>query len=333
MSPKTSKKRQTPPTDKPKPAATPPKPSSAPPTSVENRFIVDTILPRHELHIIGGPAHSGKTSLQFLMMDDIRSGRNVFGYPSHRVPFCYVSCVHSLAASKATLSRLEIDPIPMISVLGSKDARSFDQIYASVTRVVPNVEVIFLDGILHIAGNSGMDNAVVGAFLSELVTKLAEYRVTLIATGRCAKPKDNRTTIRSIDRFLGATAWTEFSSTFIAIDPKRPNNPRDDRRIVTVMPKNALPSTLQYRFASDGKLVEVSEDPTADSPDRIEVLSMLINARPAGTEITTAELLDMGREDVGVLARSSMMAYIRVLIQRGQLLDAGHGKYRVPTLQ
>ncbi len=312
-----------------------PKPSPSTPaaTAPPSRYIVDTIFPRHRLHIIGGPAHAGKTSIMFRIMADWSAELNVLGYKSHRAPFCYVSCVDPMESCIDVMQRMGMADVPMISGVDEGGVKNFDDVYNLVTRKIPDVEVIFLDGILRIAESSGLDNKVVGDFLSPLLRKLKEHKITLVATGRCAKPKESRSTIRSIDRFLGATAWTEFASTFIAIDPIHPNRPKDDLRIVTVMPKNSPAFTMNYRFTQDGRLVEVPEDFASNSPDRIQLLAeMLSGAWSPGDEITTAEILDLGQA-IGIMARSSMMRYVAVLVRRGELQDGGYGMYRVPKVQ
>lgn len=220
----------------------------------------------------------------------------------------------------------------MISLVDTVCAKNFKNVHDLARDIVPDLEVIFLDGILYIAGNSGMDNVVVGDFLSSMIREMKQHKVTVIASGRCAKPKDNRSTIRSIDRFLGATAWTELSSTFIAIEPKAPTQPRNDRRIVTVMPKRSAAFNLHYRFSDEGKLMEVSEDSGADSPERLQDIANVIEVHVPGTRIATSELLEIGR-DLGIAARSSMMNYISVLVRQGRLLDGGHGWYITPTVQ
>lgn len=312
-----------------------PKPSSIPTPSkldIPSPYVVETIFPRHRLHIIGGPAHAGKTTLLFRIMADWRNGLNVFGCKSHPAPFCYISCVDPLEACKDVERRMGLAKIPMISAVDEGGVNTFDDVYNLVISKYPDTQVIFLDSILRIAESSGLDNKIVGDFLSKLLRRLQEREITLIATGRCAKPKENNSTIRSIDRFLGATCWTEFGSTFIAVDPRSPNRPRDDRRRITVMPKGAASFELFYRFTSEGHFVEVSDDGTADSPDRLEQLSDILGVYDAGTELTTAELLALG-QDLGILARSTMMSYLQVLVRAGKLQDAGYGKYKVSTVQ
>jgi hypothetical protein len=299
----------------------------------QHPFIVDVLFPRHELHIIGGPAHAGKTMLLFHIMENWSQSLNVFGYPSHPAKFCYVSCNHSLSACQEAAKCAGIStPVPMVSLVDLACKKNFDSVHDLAYTAVKDVEVIFLDGILYIAGNSGLDNAAVGEFLSGMIREMKQREITVVATGRCAKPKDNKSSVRSIDRFLGATAWTELSSTFIAIEPKTPNQPRNDRRVVTVMPKRAPTFTLAYRFSGEGKLSEVSDEAGADSPERLEEIATAIDARGPGQRIATAELLDIGK-DYGVIARSSMMNYVSVLLRQGRLQDGGHGWYMTPSVQ
>jgi hypothetical protein len=299
----------------------------------QHPFIVDVLFPRHELHIIGGPAHAGKTMLLFHIMENWSQSLNVFGYPSHPAKFCYVSCNHSLSACQEAAKCAGISAsVPMVSLVDVACKKNFDSVHDLAYSAVKDVEVIFLDGILYIAGSSGLDNAIVGEFLSGMIREMKQREITVVATGRCAKPKDNRSSVRSIDRFLGATAWTELSSTFIAIEPKMPNQPRNDRRVVTVMPKRAPTFTLAYRFSGEGKLSEVSDEAGADSPERLDEIANIVDARGPGQRIATAELLEIGRE-LGVIARSSMMNYVSVLVRQGRLQDGGHGWYMTPSVQ
>lgn len=316
-------------------APTTPTPTPTIPTIPANppsRYIVDTLFPQHRLHIIGGPAHAGKTMLLFHLMESWASGHPIFGYPSHPAPFCYVATNHALTdcqdayrCSGATVR------VPMVSLVDMGGPKNFRRVYEEAERAVPGVEVIFLDGILYICGSAGMDNATVGDFLSDTLREMRDRSITVIATGRCAKPKaEARNSIRSIDRLLGATAWTEFGSTFIAIEPKN-TSARCDRRVITVMPKRAASFNLHYRFSGEGKLVEVSEDTSADSPDRLQEIASIVTVRDPGEEFTTAELLDIGRE-IGIISRSSMMGYLQILVRQGVLADGGHGRYVVPMV-
>lgn len=304
------------------------------PPSPADEFIVNTIFPKRELHLIGGAAHSGKTSLLLHIMDNWRAGRKVFGYESYPTDkLCYVSCVHTIRACRKALAKTDLGNIPTVSLFSKNKAKNFDEMWDLVRREAPETEVIFLDGISRISGGiSGLDNGQVGDFLINLISAMEPLGLTIIATGRCAKPRESRSTIRTIDRFLGATAWTEISSTFIAIEQRNPNRSTDDRRVITVMPKDAPCSVLHYRFNSAGRLTEVASDMDADSADAIDVLTTVLTAHEAGHVFQTSDLLDIGR-DMGILSRSTMMKYLALLLKQGKLSDGGHGKYILPRLQ
>ena len=308
--------------------------SSTPKPDPISRFVVDTILPANRLHLIGGPAHSGKSTLMFRIIADWTANLKVFGYESHPAPFCFVTCNSNVDDCLQIAGRTGLDTskLNVISTIDHDGIKNYADVVYQARQLEPKVKVIFLDGIFGISESSGLDNKVVREFLTTLLRQLRETDTTLIATGRCAKPKENRSTMRSIDRFLGATVWTELAHTYIAIEQRSLNKPKDDRRVVSVMPKNTAPFNLSYRFTDTGNLVEVSEDPAADSANRVQSLSDMISGYSDGEELTTADLLELC-STLGVVARSTMMKYIAVLVHRGELEDAGYGRYRRPTIQ
>jgi len=315
-----------------KPVKPAPIPAPEPLVRTDSPYVVDTIFPCRRLHIIGGPAHAGKTSLMFRIMADWNAGLNVFGFRSHRMPFCYVSCVDNLEACQDVVRRMCVSGIPVLSATDHGGVNSIETLYNFAVKAHPDVRVIFLDSILRVAEGNGLDNKMVGDVLDKWSRFMQDRNLTIIATGRCAKPKDNKASVRSIDRFLGATCWTEFASTFIGIEPRSPNRPRDDRRKVAIMPKGSASFELYYRFTSEGHFVEVSDDNMADSPDRIEQLVEIIDAHNPGDELTTAELIEYGHM-LGIIARSTMMSYLQLLTKSGKLQDAGYGKYKIPAVQ
>lgn len=315
-------KTQTPSRSHPGAAKTPsvvvaPSPPKPPPVS---DFIVDTIFPKHELILMGGPAQSGKTTLVFQIIADWSAGLNVFGYQSHAAPFCYVSCNQSLSSCRTSMHRAGLDGGPAVPILSMIDRNgsdenkklTFEDVCASVRDYRSATEVIFLDGILRLCPGSPNDNSIVSEFLSQVIRTLQRFKLTLIATGRSAKPKEATNGSRSIDKFLGATAWTEYAETFIAIDNARSRDPRDTRRLVTVMPKQSQAVSFQYRFSHAGRLVEVPAE--ADSPEPLEQLRGHLWE---GREFKTSELLELA-EEVGI-SRATFYRYLKMLLTQGHL--------------
>jgi len=301
-----------------------------------SKFIVDTIFPAHELHIIGGPAHGGKTTLLYQMADDLHAGRNIFGYVSHYEPFCFISCMHSGSACRNSIAKLDA-PFPWYSFVDNaftgeevdKKIDKIKQVCDVAMRLVPDVRIIFLDGLMRLFDGSITDNSSVGKFLSFLIRTLQERDLSMIATGRAAKPKEASNGFRSIDRFLGCTAWTELSSTFMAIEPVRNASPLDPRRTVTLMPKYAAASFHHFKFSGDGRLIEAITGDDGTTPERIDVFANVISVHEGGERISTSTLLEIGKElDI---PKSTIKRYLGVMLKQGRLKDAGHGWYRIPN--
>lgn len=292
-------------------------------------FIVDTIFPKRELHIIGGPAHGGKTTLLYQIMYDLSNGYNIFGYPSQPVPSCLISCVHSANACRQIMEQMGIS-FPLYSFVDNafegetqdKKIDKMQQVCDAAMSLVPNVEMIFLDGIMRLFDGSITDNSGVGKFLSHVVRKLQEYNLTSLATGRAAKPKEATNGFRSIDRFLGATAWTEYSSTFIAIESESGAGIADLRRKVTLQPKRAPVSFHHFKFGPEGRLIEATTDDP--QPERIELLLQILEFN-RDREWTRAELIEEGKNNEIPVATCDR--YIKVLVKQNRLRKTSYGHY------
>lgn len=316
-----------------KPLIRPPKPSL---------YIVDPIFPKHELVVIGGPAQSGKTSLIFQIITEWSNRRKVFGFESHPAPYCFVSCNQSLAAARSVLARSGGNPyMPMVSMIdsngGQRSAKklTFEEVCSAARSVDSDVEVIFLDGILSLCPGSLIDNSGVSEFLAHTIHMLQNYGLTLIAAGRSAKPKEATNGSRNIDKFLGATAWTEYAETFIAIDNPKSKDPRDTHRTVTIMSKRAKAEVFQYRFSDVGNLIEVPTE--NDAPEPIEAFKTVCST--PGDEYRSSELIDIA-EAVG-MSRPAFYRHLKLMLSQGFLepirerdgRQIKEGYYRVPYTQ
>src|SRR5580692_9374540 len=127
------------PTKRRKPSTTQYTPKSSdqptiPATSVQpavvrpsDHFIVDQILPKFETHLVGGPSHSGKTTLIFQTIERWRNRKDVFGHASFPLPFCYLACECASGTVHSTLKRVGIDPetFPFLSTIEHEGIDSF----------------------------------------------------------------------------------------------------------------------------------------------------------------------------------------------------------------
>src|ERR1700733_12152336 len=134
------KRKSTPPF--PSPSSTPPTPPDIETTSdsalIRNNddYIVETIFPRREIHIIGGSSHSGKTTLLFHIINLWSRREAIFGHESFPLPFCYVSAVHSIDLARATAKRVGVpDGTPILSTVDEEQASTFEDLIALSNRL------------------------------------------------------------------------------------------------------------------------------------------------------------------------------------------------------
>src|SRR4051812_25576556 len=95
--------------------------SDAPTLGVIVEYLVDKLLPKYQLHLIGGPSGAGKTTWLFQQIEEWRNGRDVLGHKSNPEPFVYVACDRSIDNLEQTRLRTGTAPFPILSLIDSED--------------------------------------------------------------------------------------------------------------------------------------------------------------------------------------------------------------------
>jgi AAA domain-containing protein len=332
------KKRKTPATVSPeisvpteiKSTAQPPiQPTTHPPSN----FIVDRILPKHEIHLFGGPSHSGKTTLLLQLIDLWRNGRDVFGHRSYPAPFVYMSCGRSLSSVHAVIKRANIDPdteprFNLTSTVDAGECKNFEQAYTIARNIEPDLEVLFIDGIHHIC--PGKENSLkdVSEFLAYITRRLQETGITLVGVGHSSKTKGEDRFSNPRERFLGSSAWGTGSSTMIIVERCRPDELQNNQRKVLVMPTNAADQVFDYSIDINGMF-----QPDLGELSQFDTYAALILFRDQGTEFFKRELLEIAQSvgDQGLPLRTAER-YIKLLVDQGKLQSTKWGKYVIPIV-
>jgi hypothetical protein len=293
-------------------------------------FIVDRILPKREIHLFGGPSHSGKTTLLLQIIDAWRQGKDVFGHPSHPAPFVYMSCGRSAESAQSTLKRIGIDPdtFPLISTVDDGECKTFDQAYAIARKCEHDIEVLFIDGIHYICPGKENNLKDVSEFLAYVTRRLQELSLTLIGVGHSSKVKGDERFSNPRERFLGSSAWGTGSSTMILVERDRPDELQNNKRKVLVMPCNAPDQVLDYSLDDNGMF-----QPDIGDVSQFESFVELLFLREPGQELPTREIMEIGTAigDQGLPVRT-VERYIKVLVDSGKLEKSKWGKYRIPIL-
>lgn len=314
---------------------TPPPPTDAPVLPENNDYLVETIFPRREIHIVGGSSHSGKTTLLFHIINLWSRQEAVFGHKSYPLPFCYVSAVHSIDLARSAARRVGVPPeTPIISTVDVDEASKFEDLIALACRRVDDLQVIFLDGIHTFCKGSIVEYEPVATFLRGAIRLLKHTGITVIASGRCTKNRESYRASNPCDRFMGSTAWSEFTSTFIAVDPRRPEDPRDRGRRILVMPKNAAGEMWDFEFGPNGTLIESGSDTNSlvFVKFKLETFDALVFAgHNPGEEMTSKDMKEFA--ECSEISDRTLYRHLSNLIAQGKLTKSKWGFYQIPLTQ
>jgi RecA-family ATPase len=282
-------------------------------------YIIDNIMPAHEIHLLGGPSGAGKTTLAFQMIRDIREGRPVFGYATHSIPICYVSCDRSSASAVRTAARVGVNDIP--TIIAKRGHRNIRQVIEDAKALVPNLRLLVIDAIgVLVPGGKINDYGAVMDFLG-YCTELCElHHITILAMGHATKTKEGEGFIDPRHKFLGSVAWGGSSDTMLYIESSNPKDPDDPSRRIIVLPRNYPASVLAYTFNNRGHLIPVTE-----ADDELTLDVKLLNVQ-LGVEVTTSTITGWGFP----ASRSTINRWILDAVRTGKLEQVKKGVYRRP---
>lgn len=293
----------------------------------QSDYIVDRLFRRGSISLIGGPTYAGKTTLMFQVIRDWMAGLPVFGQESYPAPCCYVTAVHPAHDAWDVMTRVGAE-VKVLSTSNSSNARSFEIQCQDALSEVPDLEVIFLDGIHPMCEGNSNDPGTVTTALTTISKILLRYNLTLIASGCFSKPKDHYSSGR--DRFAGAYSWLQGSSTFVSIDFVNPENPSDARRSIVIHSKSGLANKLSYRFSQQGLLIPTLNN-APDKDLRFDDFDKTILSYDAGTVMPRKDIVEIG-EALG-LSESSIKRRLIELQDAGSVGYAKWGHYRIEHKQ
>jgi hypothetical protein len=133
---------------------------------------------------------------------------------------------------------------------------------------------------------------------------------------------------------MGSTAWSEFTSTFIAVDPRRPEDPRDRGRRVLIMPKNAAGELWDFEFSPSGTLVEAPSDLNAPAfiAYKLENFNALVfDGHNPGEQISSKDMKELA--ECAEISDRTLYRHLSNLISEEKLTKSKWGFYQIPSTQ
>lgn len=290
----------------------------------DDKFVVDTLFPTKEIHLIFGPSGAGATTLLLQIIADYSAGRPVLDrFPSHPMPFCLISCAKSLSATRRHMKRLGMDPsqIPHLALSGRRgDDHHFANVYDLADRHLDGrLKVLFIDGLSTLCDKVADDKAVT-AFMSNIIATCEEHDVTVIATIRASKARSGEGYVSIRERIIGSGAFASFADTKIGIDPVKPSDPANHSRSLVIMPQAEETIVLPYALTKFGLLPNLTEL-------LVDPLDAWLATIPGGTLIRSSEMMAVSN-----MTRPTFYRWLSTQLELGTLIDGEkQGEYRTPN--
>lgn len=295
------------------------------------KWLVDSIIPANEFHIIAGPSGAGKTTWAAQFLKSWQQGEAVFGHRSYPIPFVYVACDRGAADIEETLTRVGIDldsgEFPYYSLLDSDlPINSIGELLSFVRKAIPEVKVLVIDGLAMLApgGSHSMDYVSVSKFVRGLSRLCHKEEITLIAIMHSPKTKEKDRYSNPRQRILGSVAWAAISNCVILIEPDE-ENPTGSLRKLYLLPRNAPEEVFDMQLDKDGLLVPAKSVAAGESMD---LWLELQEATSSGRTFTTSEVIEAG-DGVG-LSERAVKYWLRQAQDAGRITKVEHGKYIIP---
>ena len=288
------------------------------------RFIVQDLFPAEEINLIFGPSGVGKTTLTLQILDDWSHDRLVFERESYSAPYCYVACNRSIATLRLTMAEAGLNPddFPHVSLAANskKGDHSLDAALILARRQIPNVRVLFLDGMMSLCQEKITDYRAVSTFLIGALQLCQREHITIVGCGTAAKVRDGEGYASPRERLLGSSAWSEVAAAKLFLDFRNPRDPADPSRVLFVMPPSK-PARPYFFVFEEGRLELVAEG--FECPG---ALDMWLQSQAVET-LTNREIL-VAAEQMG-MERSSVYRWIKSQVDSGTLHREKQGLYRI----
>lgn len=295
------------------------------PAECQKAFVIGTILPVREVHILSGSSGSGKTMWLFQMLIRWLNSASILGYPAFPRPFAYIACERSRTNALATFARTGAEHdqqvFPIIST-AEEGIWNLEEVIARAADEVPGLEFIVLDGVTSLVPGNPAHTTAVNEFFNQAVKLMRSRNITILATTSAAKLKADERYLSPRQRVMGAAAWGARSGTTMILEETNPEDPLDGRRTLHLLPQQTLARILHFMLDTQGRFV-------LDDEDRIDIdeFGKQIFQLPMGSVLTTGIIREI-YSNLG-MSQATAYRYVKKYMDEGSLRRIKNGQYAV----
>jgi RecA-family ATPase len=224
-------------------------------------YIIDGLVPKHEVHLLAGVSGSGKTTWLFHTLLDWQMGINVLGFKSNPVPWCYVSADRSLASAYRTMAAMGIPAgsFPMLSAHGA-DKKDWGKIIDTLAGMDEGIELAVIEGFASLLGGTGnATHREVSNFIHKVCEDCAPSKrfpngLTVIGVMESPKSKEHEKYSLPRQRVSGVATWGHMADCIFLVEHANVQKRGDPHRTLFVCPRIGKDLEFAGSFKANGHL-------------------------------------------------------------------------------
>jgi hypothetical protein len=293
-------------------------------------YLIDTIFPANEIHLLVGASGAGKTTWLFQMIDDWLQGKPVLGFQSHPCPWQYIALERSIETTLETIRRTKAN-IDLNHVHSLRDSNlpinEYDPLFNYfVNTYLKDGGLLIIDGFTALTPQGKYnDHKIVADYLVTLGRWIKKKNLTVLGIMPIAKSKGDERAKIPRQRVYGNVVWEHYSETIFLLESVKEDDPENPLRKLTVLPRNSAEFCLDLVFDDAGRLVEQAAEVSA------LVLETKLAKLDPGTETDRATWIKWGAE--GGISRASVDRWLAKSLHNGKLTKSGRSSYKVNFAQ
>jgi hypothetical protein len=250
----------------------------------------DGWFPLGDISLIGGASGTGKTSWVFDLLHKQKQGWPVHEHRTHGRLFHVLAYDRRKNSFTRTMRRLKLLPsdIPTTPLPLAFGREAVQSIINEIEKLNPTPSIVLLEGLDMLIDDANKKSTV-SPFMRQLQEVAAHFHIALIGSVGAPKTKRGEGYAAKRDKLSGSEAWGRNCETVVVIEFSEDDDGTDDRRELTILPRNAKAEKFSLEF-QNGRLVVVQPETRPDvifKPKRArEITWFKQQAEEAKTDVT-----------------------------------------------